>query len=54
MRSLFDWSDETTWMPALRNINSVYITFYPDSAVPGSVDKIGTLIKNAIDSGVLT
>ncbi|MGE5807103.1 MAG: hypothetical protein ACM34M_15020 [Ignavibacteria bacterium] len=41
MRSLFDWSDETTWMPALRNINSVYITFYPDSAVPEVLIKSG-------------
>jgi len=48
----FDWLDETTWMPALRNINSVYITFYPDLGVPGSVDKIRTLIKKAKESGV--
>ncbi|HSR19065.1 MAG TPA: NAD(P)H-binding protein, partial [Ignavibacteriaceae bacterium] len=48
----FDWLDETTWMPALHNIKSVYITVYPDLAVPGSADKIQTLVNYSKESGI--
>ena len=33
----FDWEDRTTWAPALRGVESVYVTYYPDLAVPGAV-----------------
>jgi hypothetical protein len=28
--SPFDWDDRATWAPALRNIQSEYLTYYPD------------------------
>ena len=36
----FDWADRQTWAPALAGVDKVYITYYPDLAVPGSVDAI--------------
>ena len=32
----FDWEDRATWAPALRGVTSVYISYYPDIAVPGA------------------
>jgi uncharacterized protein YbjT (DUF2867 family) len=31
----FDWEDEASWAPALRDVASVYVSYYPDLAVPG-------------------
>lgn len=36
----FDWEDENTWEKALEGIEKVYITFQPDLAVPGALQKI--------------
>src|SRR4030088_791815 len=33
----FDWDSPQTWAPALAGVGRVYITYYPDLAVPGSV-----------------
>jgi uncharacterized protein YbjT (DUF2867 family) len=33
----FDWEDRSTWAPALYGASSVYLTYYPDLAVPGAV-----------------
>ena len=30
----FDWEDRQTWAPALAGVEKVYITYYPDLAVP--------------------
>jgi uncharacterized protein YbjT (DUF2867 family) len=43
----FDWEDQQTWAPALAGVDKVYITYYPDLAVPGSVDAIRALTKIA-------
>ncbi len=48
----FDWEDPQTWAPALAGVDKVYITYYPDLAVPGSVDAIRTLTKLADEAGV--
>lgn len=39
----FDWEDSTTWKPALHNVKAVYISFYPDVAIPGAVKAIQQL-----------
>ena len=31
----FDWEDRATWAPALDGVGSVYVSYYPDIAVPG-------------------
>jgi uncharacterized protein YbjT (DUF2867 family) len=48
----FDWEDPQTWAPALAGADKVYITYYPDIAVPGSVDAIGELTALAKQAGV--
>jgi len=48
----FDWNDSTTWKPALENINAVYVSFYPDLAMPGTVEIIKSFTNTAVKSGV--
>ena len=33
---LFDWSDQATWAPALQGVGAVYVSYYPDLAIPGA------------------
>jgi uncharacterized protein YbjT (DUF2867 family) len=48
----FDWENLQTWAPVLADVDKVYITYYPDLAVPGSVDAVGTLTDLAKEAGV--
>jgi uncharacterized protein YbjT (DUF2867 family) len=48
----FDWENPQTWAPALADVDKVYITYYPDLAVPGSVDAVRKLTELAKDAGV--
>jgi uncharacterized protein YbjT (DUF2867 family) len=48
----FDWDNPQTWAAALAGIDKVYVTYYPDLAIPGSVDAIRTLTELAKDAGV--
>jgi uncharacterized protein YbjT (DUF2867 family) len=48
----FDWENPQTWLPALAGIDKVYITYYPDLTVPGSVDAIRGLTEQARNAGV--
>ncbi|MBM7494418.1 uncharacterized protein YbjT (DUF2867 family) [Micromonospora luteifusca] len=48
----FDWTDQTTWAPVLRNVNAVYVSFYPDLAVPGAPEAVGAFANLAVASGV--
>jgi uncharacterized protein YbjT (DUF2867 family) len=48
----FDWNDQATWAPALAGACAVYITYYPDLAVPGAPDAVRTFTDVAIDHGV--
>ena len=48
----FDWEDEATWVPALRDVESVYVSYYPDLAVPGAVAVVRSFTKLAARSGV--
>jgi uncharacterized protein YbjT (DUF2867 family) len=36
----FDWEDRDTWAPALDGVGSVYLTYYPDLAVPGATEAV--------------
>jgi uncharacterized protein YbjT (DUF2867 family) len=47
----FDWEDRSTWEPALEGAGSVYLTYYPDLAVPGAVDAVSEFAALAIRSG---
>lgn len=48
----FDWQDQATWAPTLRNVGAVYLTYYPDLAVPGAVDAIRSFVELATASGI--
>jgi uncharacterized protein YbjT (DUF2867 family) len=48
----FDWEDEATWAPALQHVGSVYISYYPDLAIPGAVEAVGSLADLAVEAGV--
>jgi uncharacterized protein YbjT (DUF2867 family) len=48
----FDWDDEATWAPALKDVGSVYVSYYPDLAVPGSVAAVRSFAKLAAERGI--
>jgi uncharacterized protein YbjT (DUF2867 family) len=48
----FDWEDKATWEPALRDVESVYVSYYPDLAVPGAVDAVRSFAELAVENGV--
>ena len=48
----FDWEDRTTWRPALDGVGSVYVTYYPDLAVPGAAETVGAFARLAVANGV--
>ena len=48
----FDWENPETWAPALRGVGAVYVSYYPDLAMPGAVEAVGSLAELAVDSGV--
>jgi uncharacterized protein YbjT (DUF2867 family) len=48
----FDWEDRATWAPALDGVRSAYVSYYPDLAVPGAPEKVGSFAELAVRSGV--
>ena len=48
----FDWGDEATWAPALRDVGAVYVSYYPDLAVPGAVEAVRSFAALAMQQGV--
>jgi uncharacterized protein YbjT (DUF2867 family) len=47
----FDWESPDTWTPALRDVQSAYVSFYPDLAVPGAADTVGAFARLAVKNG---
>jgi uncharacterized protein YbjT (DUF2867 family) len=48
----FDWENPLTWEPALRGVESVYLTYSPDLAVPGAVEAVRSVVQLATKRGV--
>ena len=48
----FDWEAPETWAPALRGVRAAYVTYFPDLAFPGAVEKLEFLVETAKDAGV--
>ena len=48
----FDWEDRSTWAPALEGAGAVYISYYPDIAIPGAVEKVRAFAELALEKGV--
>ncbi|WP_110516355.1 NmrA family NAD(P)-binding protein [Herpetosiphon llansteffanensis] len=48
----FDWDDQQTWPAALADVQSVYISYQPDLAVPSAIETIRAFSQLAVASGV--
>jgi len=48
----FDWNNKDTWVNALNGIEKMYVTYYPDLAVPGAKEAIQSLTYLAKELGV--
>lgn len=48
----FDWNSQSTWAAALDGIDSAYVTYQPDIALPGAVDVIRAFLSAAKKAGV--
>lgn len=47
----FDWQDRSTWVQAVTGVDSVYLCFAPDLAVPGAGDTVTALAALAAERG---
>lgn len=48
----FDWENPETWPETLNGIDAVYITYYPDLAIPGARETIERFILQAVKNGI--
>lgn len=48
----FDWQDPSTWRAALQEIESAYVTFYPDLAIPSAEQTIREFTALAREVGL--
>jgi uncharacterized protein YbjT (DUF2867 family) len=48
----FDWEAPETWAPALSGVDAAYVTYFPDLAFPGAVEKLEALCNVARDAGL--
>ncbi len=48
----FDWQDRSSWAPVLEGVRSAYVSYYPDLAVPGAVETVGSFADVAVGNGV--
>ncbi|GLQ80710.1 NmrA family transcriptional regulator [Mesorhizobium huakuii] len=48
----FDWEAPASWAPALEGVSAVYISYYPDIAVPGAAEVIDAFARLAVEHGV--
>ncbi|SDI57661.1 NAD(P)H-binding protein [Nonomuraea jiangxiensis] len=48
----FGWDDRSTWPQALDGVTAVYLSYYPDLAMPGAYDDIKAFTELAVGKGV--
>lgn len=48
----FDWEAPETWRPVLDGVSSAYVTYFPDLAFPGAVEKLEAFCKVARQAGL--
>ena len=48
----FVWEDRATWAAALEGATGLYVSYYPDVAVPGAAETVGALAAQAREAGV--
>jgi uncharacterized protein YbjT (DUF2867 family) len=47
----FDWEDRSTWTPALQGMDSAYVSYYPDIAIPGAPEAVAEFTEAALQNG---
>ena len=48
----FDWEDQNTWAPILTGVSKAYVTYFPDLAFPGAIEKLEAFAQVALDTGL--
>lgn len=48
----FSWEDPATWPAALDGVQSMYVAYAPDLAVPGAAERVEALARMAAGAGV--
>ena len=48
----FDWEDESNWDPALDGVRAAYISYFPDTAIPGAPEAVRAFADLALERGV--
>ena len=48
----FDWDRPETWAPVLDGVSRAYVTYFPDIAMPGALEKVEGLSAAAKSAGV--
>ncbi|GAA1481161.1 NAD(P)H-binding protein [Gordonia sinesedis] len=48
----FDWTDRSTWWPAIDGAHAAYVTYQPDLIVPGAVEDITEFVRLAERAGL--
>ena len=48
----FDWDEPETWPAALEGVATAYVSYFPDIAFPGAVEKVEAFTAQARQSGL--
>jgi uncharacterized protein YbjT (DUF2867 family) len=48
----FDWEDPATWPAVVEGARAAYVSYYPDLALPGAVEAVGSFARLAVAGGV--
>ncbi len=48
----FDWDKQETWQPAIEGVDSAYVTYQPDLAVPNAEPAIREFVRIAREAGL--
>lgn len=48
----FDWTDRSTWAPALQGVDAAYLVYPSDIGAPGAAEALGGLAREAVARGV--
>ena len=48
----FDWEDPSTWPAVVEGARSAFVSYYPDLALPGAVEAVGSFSRLAVERGV--
>jgi len=48
----FDWEDQSAWAPILTGVSKAYVTYFPDQAFPGAIEKLEAFSMAALDTGL--